>query len=126
MYNEKYLEERCIPDKYKEVIKDVYLQLDTLLQRPEMYSSYSDEILERCHALEYVLQFLWGFDTTKKMHCYDYRIKGCTCPKLDNDDRVGTDQRVIRYGCPVHGGGRYEPEESEAVEEVVSDDGTGC
>lgn len=125
-FNPTLADERKISLEYQVVMHDAYTQLYSLMARPDLYSCNSDEILERCHALEYVLQFLWGFELTDKMHRYDYRIKGCTCPKMDNDDRVGTDQRVVRGGCPIHNGGRYEPEESQAATSMVSDDGTGC
>ena len=103
MYNHDLADERGLSDEYRAVLKDVYTQLDALLKRPEMYAGTGLEAVERCHGLEYTLQFLWGFDLNDKMHRYDYRLRDCTCPIMDNDDRLGVDERIHLMNCPFHG-----------------------
>ena len=41
--------------------------------------------------------------------------KGCTCPKMDNEDRFGTGYFIINLECPIHSSfcKSNEPEEEE-------------
>lgn len=52
--------------------------------------------------LEFALQKAWNFPKDKKCHSWWYQVPHCNCPRLDNQDRFGTDQRVINETCPVH------------------------
>ena len=68
-----------------------------LLTRAD-YDIVSDKVTE----LEFELQRLWGFPQDKEFHKYWLNIGSCTCPKMDNMDRLGYG-RIINLGCPVHG-----------------------
>ena len=61
-----------------------------------------DIISERVAVLEFELQRLWGFPQDKEFHRYWLNIGSCSCPKMDNMDRLGYG-RIINLGCPVHG-----------------------
>lgn len=52
--------------------------------------------------IEYELQELWGFAKDKNFHRW-FDVPKCTCPKLDNEERIGTSYRIIAVHCPVHG-----------------------
>lgn len=52
--------------------------------------------------LEYELQDAWKFERDSSKHCWWYKIPHCKCPKLDNRDRWGINERVISEFCPVH------------------------
>lgn len=52
---------------------------------------------------EFTLQELWGFNRDKNWHKW-FNVPKCTCPKMDNRERLGTDYTIINSNCPVHGG----------------------
>lgn len=81
----------------------VYDMMDAFLKRPDLYSDDPDEIVARVHGLESAMQVLWGFDVDPKHWYYEFDLKGCTCPKLNNLDLRGTSQRVYSEDCPYHG-----------------------
>jgi len=53
-------------------------------------------------ANEYKLQELWGFEKNANYH-QDYLLPHCTCPKMDNQDYLGTNMRWTTEGCIYHG-----------------------
>ena len=84
---------------------ELYDELDTLLlsSKGELltradYDIISDKVTE----LEFELQRLWGFTQDKEFHKYWLSVGSCSCPKMDNMDRLGYG-RIINLGCPVHG-----------------------
>lgn len=60
--------------------------------------------LEQLRKLEFKMQRLWGLKEDEKYHTYWMMPKQCTCPKMDNRDRLGHG-RVISGDCPLHGKG---------------------
>ena len=59
------------------------------------------ELFELWKDNEFRLQEAWKFPKNANYH-RDYLSKHCTCPKLDNDDRLGTDERIVTEGCIYH------------------------
>ena len=53
-------------------------------------------------ALETEQQKLWNFPADPNHHRW-FDVPGCTCPKMDNADRLGTPNRVISNDCHIHG-----------------------
>lgn len=82
-----------------------YDELDALLEISKLEGltrADYDIISERVTELEFELQRLWGFPQDKEFHRYWLNIGSCSCPKMDNMDRLGYG-RIINLGCPVHG-----------------------
>lgn len=52
---------------------------------------------------EFLKQKIWGFPLDRNKHRW-FDVPKCTCSKMDNKERLGTNFRVIDGGCPVHGG----------------------
>lgn len=52
--------------------------------------------------LEFDLQREWGFTPDINHHSYWYRVPHCTCPKMDNQDYLGSGE-IVASDCPVHG-----------------------
>ena len=52
--------------------------------------------------LETEQQKLWNFPVNPDYHRW-FDFPGCTCPKMDNVDRLGTPNRIIDVDCPIHG-----------------------
>lgn len=60
------------------------------------------EFAEQFENLEFLQQELWGLDIDRNFHCW-YDVPNCDCPKLDNDELKGCDQRIINANCIIHG-----------------------
>lgn len=52
--------------------------------------------------IEFVLQDLWGFERNANFHRFWYRPK-CSCSRMDNEDRYGTNTFVRNLECVLHG-----------------------
>ena len=52
--------------------------------------------------LETEQQLLWNFEPDPNFHRF-FDFPGCTCPKLDNAERLGTPYLIINATCPIHG-----------------------
>lgn len=83
---------------------------DKFMSDPWLVSSRNSVVVDVIQGLDYALQALWGFKLDSDHHSSQHHINGCTCPKIDNDDLVGTKYRVRSQGCPFHG---WEREENE-------------
>jgi hypothetical protein len=57
------------------------------------------EELENCQ------QELWKFGANKSFHRW-FEVPKCSCPKLDNQDCLGSEVDVVDLTCKIHGGGR--------------------
>jgi hypothetical protein len=56
--------------------------------------------LENC---EFELQKEFGFKQSRDFHRHWYSNEACSCPKLDNDELLGTEHRLITEDCKLHG-----------------------
>jgi len=50
---------------------------------------------------EYRLQDAWGFPRDANWHP-SHHLPHCVCPKMDNDDAIGTGYFVRVQGCAIH------------------------
>ena len=98
--NERLISKLDLPDHIQQTLTDIYKQLTLVLNRPDMYTNP----VEHIEALEYTLQVLWQFTPDRNRHSYWYKINGCTCPKMDNNDMIGTGYRKISEDCKWHNG----------------------
>lgn len=98
--NENLMDSRNLSEASRECLRNVYSRMSGVLSRPDMY----DDPVEEVEALEYVMQYLWGFPLDKNLHSYWFQMEGCTCPEMDNEDVVGTPYRVYNGSCKWHGG----------------------
>lgn len=60
------------------------------------------ELSEFLTELEFKLQGLWGFPKNADYHRW-WVIPKCSCPKLDNDDNIGTPWKIYDDNCIIHG-----------------------
>jgi len=102
--NEDLMESRGITGERKALLEDVYADMDALLRRPEMFSDSPKNAVEVCRRLESQMQRLWGFPQDPNWFRYEFEIKGCTCPAVDNGEFVGTPYRYFNLECPIHNG----------------------
>lgn len=64
-------------------------------------------------ALEFEQQKLWNFEPNADFHRF-FDFPGCTCPKLDNIDRLGSPYKVYNKACLIHGDVQLEVKAIEA------------
>ena len=103
-YNEELATKQNCSDEQKARLDELYEELHRLFasamkeEDKSKMSAYSP-IIER---IEYDLQKNWNFPQNSSFHRYWCLVPGCTCPKMDNQDRFGTRFRVYDADCPVH------------------------
>lgn len=95
--NEHLLVSQGVEDR-KDAIISVHKMLHSVLANPE---SFTDPV-KMIEEMEYTLQGLWNFPEERNWHTHWIRMKGCTCPVLDNAGWVGTPNRWINKDCPWH------------------------
>lgn len=83
--------------KKREELNDALNTLDH-----ETYPVPFKALVDAWNENEGKLQMAWGFDFDHTMQRW-FNIPKCTCPKLDNEERLGTVHRIIMEGCPCHG-----------------------
>ena len=83
---------------------ELYDELEALIEEGDASLSVevNREIADKIEQLELNLQRLWGFPQDEEFHRYWLNIGSCSCPKMDNMDRLGYG-RIINLDCPVHG-----------------------
>ena len=77
--------------------------IEDLIKRDQFLDAWAPCITDAIEDIEYAMQDNWNFERDPTKHKYWYRIPGCICPKLDNDDRWGTNQHIMINTCPYHG-----------------------
>lgn len=85
-------------------LKHHYVILHSLFEKAENTDSVEElkAIAEQVENTEYALQKIWKFKLDKNFHRYWFRIPKCQCPKVDNEERVGTEYRIISESCKIH------------------------
>lgn len=101
--NLRLIEQKGLDQAQVDEIKAAHVQCLSLEDAFEAGKISANEYREDWAGLQFKLQKLWGFEENSAFHRFWY-MKGCTCPKIDNDDRYPSDAYVISRECPVHGG----------------------
>ena len=79
-------------DVEEELIKSNSLKKET--------AKYIKELLTN---IEFEMQDRWNFKQDINYHIHWLKLRGCSCPKMDNKERVGTGYYVIDSKCIYHG-----------------------
>ena len=53
--------------------------------------------------IEFAMQKAWKFTQDARFHTWWFRAPKCLCPKMDNEDSLGTGFNTISEDCPLHG-----------------------
>ena len=85
-------------------IQTIMDRIHIIHNRPLYYCETYKDAVECVQSLETTLQLLWGFPYDKNYQTYRCGFKECTCPKVDNAERVGMGEFVYDRGCVVHEG----------------------
>jgi len=71
-------------------------------ENPPSETFFSD-CVNLIESIEFLMQREWGFTQDANFHSWWFKAPHCNCPMLDNQDRVGSNSRVISQICPLHG-----------------------
>ena len=111
--NKNLLTQQQINPETEASLQATHAMLELILENPELVGI--DSVSEVVRGLEFALQELWNFPLSQKHHKHQFMIKGCECPKMDNDDmiRSGQPYRYYNMECPIHSARFKEPEQPE-------------
>jgi len=111
--NKQLLVKRNISDENIILMGYYYNKLNNLLKQAEelekvkkymsnkQYRKEAKKIGKEVDKVEKELQKLWKFEPDENFYTYWFKIPGCVCPKLDNEDFRGRG-RIIVENCPYH------------------------
>ena len=85
-----------LQDKRDEIEKEMAYCWDFAEEKAKIL-----DIFDQWKINEFALQVLWGFEPNANYH-RDFNLPYCTCPKLDNEDVLGTSIRYVTEGCVYH------------------------
>jgi len=105
--NMRMAKEKNLSAKTIKEIEELHEERDRLEKRmlslnPKIWKDTLLFILKSWRKNEYKLQDLWGFRRNKNWHA-EFTVPHCTCPTMDNHDKLGTSERWISEGCIYHG-----------------------
>lgn len=62
------------------------------------------KLVKKMRTLEQLIQLAWKFDYNPRYYYFDLQLSKCSCPKLDNRERIGyTTDRIYACDCIIHG-----------------------
>lgn len=95
-------------------LKTTYRKLYKTFDKIEECKDSKDipKLIKDVEEIEFELQELWGFELDEKFHRYWMDCPGCSCPKMDNMDALGTGIRVTSSNCVLHGSATKQEGES--------------
>lgn len=96
--------------------QDAVQALHAVLAQAKGHPEHYADPVQFIEDVEFTLQGLWRFDRSKNHHTHWIDIKGCTCPKLDNQEQWGTGCITVS-DCPWHW---KEPEPKTYVVALIS------
>jgi hypothetical protein len=92
------IEALCVSHTLREVV----FELATRAKDQKVPNSKTLKMLAQVYeALQFEQQKLWRFEPTADHHRF-FDLPGCACPKLDNEDRLGTPYKIYSEACPIH------------------------
>lgn len=93
-------------------IKHWHKTLAQIKDNALVYKQAGANPVQMIEDIEFILQMLWGFSLDANFHTHWIDIRGCTCPRMDNMERIGFG-RVISSDCPWHGNNERDYESND-------------
>ena len=103
--NTKLIEQQNLTSQEVAIITELHELMDKIFA--EMEATEDPTRLQECvqtvEDIEFLLQEAWRFPKNRDYHCWWYQVPKCQCPWMDNQERWGTNSRIISGACPLHG-----------------------
>ena len=105
--NRYLVEEKKLTEEQVDKIKNLHVAQAAHVEHMQRLDPKKDiESLRKCLEVwrfnEFSIQEAWGFPRNPDFH-REYMLPHCRCPKMDNEDMWGTEYRIKRDDCPLHG-----------------------
>jgi len=105
--NQKLLKKNKVTEAQEEKLYKLYEELDNIFKQDKTLDASNKEqaktLVLELENLEFELQKNWNFPQSVNFHTYWSKLSNCSCPKLDNQERIGTGQRITVGDCIYHG-----------------------
>lgn len=75
----------------------------TIIDKESLTKEEALEYALSVQDIEFSMQNAWGFDENANMHSRWYDDQNCSCPKLDNQDALGSSLKYYSFECKIHG-----------------------
>ena len=128
--NEKLMIERNLSNKEIKKIIKLHKKLKTIFKYEKLYlkelrkiqkttsTTFEEKLIiqgqiiktilkslaKKVEKIEFKLQKNWRFTQDIKYHSWWFKQPACSCPKMDNKERFGIDERIYSENCLIHGG----------------------
>ena len=109
-FNKELLAKQGVTREQRQELEHIYALLENtinvakILQEDEDLTYVTGSVISNTiRDIEFALQKQWNFPQNENFHSYQNKLPGCTCPKMDNQERWGTEYGIITKDCPYHG-----------------------
>ena len=109
-FNEELLISQEVTEDQKAELEKLYILLEgtvttakNLIDKDSLDFTTGHIISNTVKDIEFALQSNWNFEQNEDYHSYWFRLPGCQCPIIDNQERMGTPYKIITQSCPYHG-----------------------
>ncbi len=104
--NKNLARKQGLSDTALEAIKAYHIlreaHIEELVETPIQEKKKLKQIGNNLTQIEFSLQKLWKFKKDRSYHRF-WHLPKCSCPKMDNDDYLGTGYFLITSNCILHG-----------------------
>ena len=104
--NSNLIKSQNIDDERLEQLKKMHIAKYLFFEFVKRIPNEQTKLIKECakvwEQMEFDLQKLWGFEEDNKFHRF-WDFPKCSCPVMDNEDRIGVSERVYLSSCLVHG-----------------------
>lgn len=110
--NAELIKKQKITDRELEELIDLYNEVDVIFDAERKIANKEDVVIDsdllkkfdkRLEEIEYRMQELWHFGKNKNFHKFWFQQPLCSCPKIDNMERIGVGNFIVNLNCPIHG-----------------------
>ncbi len=99
--NDVLAEEQGVTEAGLSVIKSLHKHNLEIQEAFSVGQMSSEEYVEEWTKTQFDLQEAWGFPMNAKFHRF-WEMKGCTCPRMDNEDNYPHGFYTYSGSCKVH------------------------
>ena len=107
--NKELLKKQKVTKEQEQAIKNLHKLLDmtmeaahNLNEKKHLTKITGGIIANTIRDIEFMLQKNWNFKQDEDYHTYTYKLSGCQCPILDNENSFGSPYKWTNISCPYH------------------------
>jgi hypothetical protein len=103
--NPDFVEKQGITNAAVKKLKKLHGEKESIFEQMEATDDKVElrELVKGLQEVEFKMQEAWGFYKDVRYHSWWYRAPKCSCPKMDNAEKIGTGFSIITAKCVLHG-----------------------